>query len=397
MLFSNKFQALFRNIIILFFTGILVACGDSLKELRVTSTTLIEKTSVIQQQNTPTIIPWASPTWTIFVLPPNITPIPEEYWSSLENFSPDGIWKVSLDYPFAVSVTSLQTKKILQDLAPQTIPFTPGIIPRSYYLESWFPDSTGFIVYDVDSGYEKSAYDRLIIYQIETSQNKLQRYIFEPLEERNTAISGSVSYSPDSSLFAVIVNSQEIFILNRKAEVIQKFKPKLNNNSIITNIDWTKYGLLYEVRRTQSNDKVFQESELRIINIDEQNQSDDLLLSISGFDIVSVDPYSTRLVIYTSTKREIIIFNFQTLQFEEVLCKNIEYGYCKVVNTNNQRIFAIRNGKDGDNLYIFDWETRQLINKKYHIEEIIDWREDKQSFIVLQGEYPNTWFEFIEP
>jgi hypothetical protein len=54
-------------------------------------------------------------------------------------------------------------------------------------------------------------------------------------------------------------------------------------------------------------------------------------------------------------------------------------------------------GEQGENLYVFNWLTRQLIDKKYHIEKIIEWRQDLQSFIVQQGEYPDDWLESIKP
>jgi hypothetical protein len=88
----------------------------------------------------------------------------------------------------------------------------------------------------------------------------------------------------------------------------------------------------------------------------------------------------------------------QSQQLEDVLCTNTnEVSSCNLVNASDQHIFAIQMGVQSENFYIFDWATLKLINKKYHIENIIEWRQDLQSFIVQQGNYPDDWLESIKP
>jgi len=157
---------------------------------------------------------------------------------------------VKIDYPFAVTVTSTKTKTILRDSAPQIIPYTSGPM-RNAYVNTWFPDSSGFVLYDADTGCEKCSFDRLIIYRLDISQRKMQRYVLEPMVERNTAFWTDVSISPDGSQFAVVVNDREIYIVNRKAEVIRKIMPEPGQGDRLDWVDWTQYGLLYEISSDQ--------------------------------------------------------------------------------------------------------------------------------------------------
>jgi len=322
--------------------------------------------------------------------------------------SPDRKWEVNIEYPLAVSVTSSLTDKVLRDPAPQTVPYTPGPIPRFTYLEKWFPDSTGFILYDEDVGCEKCPFDRLIIYLLDTDQGKLQHYVLEPLLERNTAFNTDVSFSPDGSQFAVTVNDREIYIVNRKAEVIQKISLDIVKEDFFMNVDWTRYGLLYGIETPHIGDgsdpyDLF----LRKIDMTDPTRSDTLLLKTTGYGlgVLSVDPFSPRLVLYDSLAAsppniwsELIIFNMQSQQLEDVLCTNSnEVPSCDLVNASGQHIFAMKMGDQTENLYIFDWATRKLTNKKYHIEKILEWRQDLQSFIVQQGNFPDEWLESIQP
>jgi len=131
-----------------------------------------------------------------------------------------------------------------------------------------------------------------------------------------------------------------------------------------------------------------------------QTRPDVLLLHTIGWGLYveSVDPFSPRLVLYDYLPAEVpdvwsedIIFNIQSRQFEDILCTNREeVPACDIVNAGDQHLFTMRMGEQGENLYVFNWLTRQLIDKKYHIEKIIEWRQDLQSFIVQQGEYPMT-------
>jgi hypothetical protein len=336
----------------------------------------------------------------------NATPIPDGYWEFSRNLSPDRMWDVKIDYPFAVTVTSTKTKTILRDSAPQIIPYTSGPM-RNAYVNTWFPDSSGFVLYDADTGCEKCSFDRLIIYRLDISQRKMQRYVLEPMVERNTAFWTDVSISPDGSQFAVVVNDREIYIVNRKAEVIRKIMPEPGQGDRLDWVDWTQYGLLYEISSDQIGNDNPGNFDLRMIDMTNQTRPDVLLLHTIGWGLYveSVDPFSPRLVLYDYLPAEVpdvwsedIIFNIQSRQFEDILCTNREeVPACDIVNAGDQHLFTMRMGEQGENLYVFNWLTRQLIDKKYHIEKIIEWRQDLQSFIVQQGEYPDDWLESIKP
>lgn len=154
--------------------------------------------------------------------------------------SPDGNWILKLDKTVTILSTSYEQVSLKQ----------PSDAKLGEYstFKAWFPDSNGVILFDADHGCEKCAYDRLVVLLINREQMQLQRFVYEPMTERNRSFWGLISWSPDGSKFAVVVDFKELVVLDRQANIIMTLAPALASNEILDHATWTTSGLAYVIR-----------------------------------------------------------------------------------------------------------------------------------------------------
>ncbi len=343
-----------------------------------------------------------SPTPTIS-LPPNATPIPSEwrFWDTYPMSSPDGKWQVHLGDKQPISVTAVaDSSLVILDQAP---------IGEYSSFESWFPDNSGFIVLDADHGCEKCPWDRLNMYHIDAENKMLSRYTFEPASTPpQTAFWSEVSWSPDGSQLAVIVNQQEIVLLDKYAKVQHEIKPKLRGNQQLDQIFWANFGLVYTVRNVTSDNSP-QSSEIRQVDLTNLAQQEQVLTQ--GADdpfIMDSDPFSHRLMVKHDVRppdarlgwmAEVAIFNTDTRQYEEsiyVYGSWTQYPYFNYAVSDNHQLVALQLGNDEDNFFIFDWKTGEMTKKAITVDDILRWRQDLQSFIVVRSGSPTKTQEWLE-
>jgi len=95
--------------------------------------------------------------------------MPDHYISQSwdEILSPDGTMKANINQP--LKIEDRDGKILFQDANP--------LWPQ-YEFVSWFPDRTGFIIYSADQACEKCPYDRLVVYQIDKQNNRLNRFVY---------------------------------------------------------------------------------------------------------------------------------------------------------------------------------------------------------------------------
>jgi hypothetical protein len=333
---------------------------------------------------------------TEFVIPPGGTPIPTDYWQRLINVSPDGNWKVNIGQ--SIAVTSISGNITMLDEKPDLEPY--------YEFQTWFPDSSGFILFDAPTGCEKCSFDRLVIYQMDQGQQKLRHYILAPGGEKNSIFYTDVSMSPEGSRLAVITNDRQIDIINRKAEVVQVFHPVLDKNEVIVEVDWTNFGLLFTAAQGSSNLSDIR-VEIRKIDVTNADYPDTTVYRSIGSTVAieSINPSSPliilRITLFVSPPSvwsKHVIYNISTQNLGDSLCEdNQQVPECEIINSADQQYFAIKSGDQGDNLFIYNWSTLELAKKNIHIDRIIKWEQSLHSFIVEVGNDPNYWLEAITP
>jgi len=316
-----------------------------------------------------------------------------------EQFSPDhrSIIFASEDVP--VAVVSLTNLKIYQS------PSLPALGDYTNFA-SWFPDNSGFVIMDADKGCEKCSFDRLRVYQINSKNNFLQQNIFEPLKERNDSFWSNISWSPDGSSFAVVVNQQEIDILNRQAQVVEKFLPDLKTNSSwIDSANWTPYGLIYKTRYDNPYPQP-QLTELFLLDSAHAELKETRLLTSNAYpEFISYDPFSPRVIIMQDQNPEIfdnkldfVIFNLETRKLEKVI-----YTIMGGPNTNykissDSTMVGMMGNVEENNFYIYDWKSQTFFDLHMHIKDILAWDPIAQAFIVLKKDAAgHEWTEAVQP
>jgi hypothetical protein len=350
---------------------------------------------------TPTLTPAPTSTST---LPSNATPIPPDYWDWHTERSPDNQWQVHLGYQQPISVTSISDQTLVID---DKLP----LLGEYNAFESWVPDNSGFVMFDSNFGCEKCPLDRLIVYHIDAELKTLDRYIFDPALPTNYAFWQPITWSPDGTQLAVIVNEKEIFILNRQAKVVREIKPNLGKEEILDQVLWAKFGLAYTTRILTGN----QSEQIRLLNLDDVSSAEVILTEGSdGPQILAADPFSPRLMVAHSTRpfnstlgylEEIAILNVETHQYEDsvyIYGKWIQYPYYDFASSADQQLVALQLGHDEGNLFIFGWKKRQLTSTDINgtSEKIIGWRQDLQTFIVLRNQQSTSkteWLESVNP
>ena len=346
---------------------------------------------------TVTKLPSATPT---FAYPAGATPFPMSTYYDPDresSTSPNHLWEVSIEnehYP--VVITNLSDHLRILDLS------SPGS-PVSYvWFLNWFPDSSGFIMGGEDKACERCPGDRLIIYRLDSTNTRFTRYVFEPEAKRNAAFSfPTISWSPDNSQFAVPVLNLGIYILNRQAQVINKFYIN-SNNQYYYDAYWMPQGIFYKTRHYDSDWNIT--DSIYLINMSHPSISGKLLLASDAFpSIVSFDPFSPRLLIHQDSNPksqdsmvESIIFNYQTKQFEKVIFNS--YSYIYYANSDDSEETAILGNSEGDNLYLFYWKTEQLVDQHKHAVFLREWNPNLKAFIVTCFDFKgHEWTEAISP
>jgi hypothetical protein len=308
----------------------------------------------------------------------DITEVPDDYWSTREyvDLSPNGTMEVNLGQP--LSITDKAGKTLFQDAS---------ILGPYNIFESWFPDNSGFVIYDADQGCEKCSFDRLIVYQINKQKNRLDRFVFEPLTARNTAFRQRISWSPDNSQFAVIVNYKEVDILDRDVRVVQRLQIDLDKYQIIEQGVWTKYGFLYIYAATVE--------QLGLVDVGTQKQTV-LINDATGGQkgIISVDPYTPRIIIFINN--DIDVFNLETKEVEQTLYTINVYGCFSIKASDPSPYIAIL--MCDNQLHIFDWRSQSMqAISILNIEGILEWRPDLGEFVLEGNKGNHFWLEYIKP
>lgn len=327
---------------------------------------------------------------------PTITP--EAFFDLWIEHSPNGEWDAYLSPLITtVVITSTISGTSFKDNF-QVGPYN-GIV-------SWFPDNSGFIVLDANQGCQKCPFDRLTTYHIDAQAEAFLHFEFEPLLEPNTALSYQhISWSRDGSQFAIIVgefNQEQIYILDRYANVIRIVEPQLSEHQTIDQVTWFKDSLIYTVRDLGKSP---QPTEIRMINLDEQAAVESILRHEPDDPyIISASSESDYLLI--STKRlsessffgEIGVFDLKTLQFVKIIYQysGENKPYFNYVEANNRPIIGFQLYNRGDALFVFDWNTQELFNTQVPIDALLGWQEDQNSFIVVRSDRVNKHSQWIE-
>lgn len=332
-----------------------------------------------------------------FEYPLNATPYKWNWEKDYDTYhSTDFHWQIHLTYNQPISITSLLDGKTLKE----------SILGPYYRWDGWFPDNSGFIIFDADNGCEKCSYDRLNLFHIDTQSGILKRYVFEPLTERNKAFWQTIAWSPDGSQMAAIVDSTSIYIIDTKGKVIDIIKPTFEtDNTGIDQIEWTDWGLLFLARYYPP---MTQPMYLYFINMDRRDFKQELLLNSLDYPyIVSVSPFSPTLLLTrddNSTCKlgcgEFVTFNIQSKKVENVIIKyGSQYPYYDIVNSKDHSVVAIQTNSDDNNLFFFYWKQQNLKSQNIRVDKIIEWRQDLQAFIVLRSDTAsgNQWLEAIKP
>ena len=181
---------------------------------------------------------------------PKRTPLPQTNIAlDLNTYhSPNGKWDVYLpNRATAVVITSTATNSSFQD------DFELG---EYHHITSWFPDNSGFVLFDAEKGCQKCPWDKLIIYHINEESANSSHYEFEPLTERNKAFWHPIAWSQDGLKFAVIVGGdiggEKIYVLDQQATVLNQLSPQLEEKEIIDpyRLVWKKLELYGSCTRT---------------------------------------------------------------------------------------------------------------------------------------------------
>ncbi|MGB8644938.1 MAG: hypothetical protein WCF84_06855, partial [Anaerolineae bacterium] len=168
-------------------------------------------------------------------------------------------------------------------------------------------------------------YDRLIIHHIDSARGFLDHTIFDPRLEPNTAFSAVVlSWSPDGSRFAVLVGDQDIYIINRSAQVLQKISLSLKQDHQLDDLIWTSFGLVYLVDDFSAPLHPVN-TEIYLLSLDDPRHPALVLSSYNDPYILSANPRAPQLLIESSVPvdqgywAELEIFNLQTRGFEKIV------------------------------------------------------------------------------
>jgi hypothetical protein len=320
--------------------------------------------------------------------PPNGTPVPDwvSGWLSWRSPapSPDNQWEAVVRRGQPVTVQSLQDPTLI---------YTDSVPFDDYgFFQAWLPDNTSFVAFEADNGCERCPYDRLILFHINTEAGRLDRYVYEPLAERNQAFSNEPVWSSDGEQIAVIVDHKRIVILNRQAEVIDEITPNgpLEAN-IVDQVLWTSRGWVYVSRNMQDS------PQLKSIYLE---HGDGLLYS--GYDypriLAANAPY---LMISHNTHRtgfhhpgEITILNMDTHEWEETLLRyGDEYPSYTFEVATTQPLVALLDAHH--HLWIYDWS--ELHDMHRDALKFVGWREDLNAFLILWGNDDVKWLDTARP
>jgi hypothetical protein len=314
----------------------------------------------------------------------NITGMPDNYifqnWDEI--LSPDGTMIANTNQQ--IKIEDRTGKVIFQGTEP----------PGSYYdLVSWFPDSKGFVLYTADHGCEKCPFDRLVVYQIDKQNKKLKSFTLEPLSARNESFWQDISWSPDGSEFAVIVNLREVDILDRDARVVRKLQINLDEDQGIRQGVWTKYGFLY-IYDTYTANVTFEQ--LGIIDVNTQKQTTLMNDAVGEYkSIISVDPYTPRIIIVIDQgiNQNVDIYNLETKKVEQTLYPI--YGCPSLVEADPSPYVGILTC---DNKFrLFYWKTRSITDTNLKNINQIEWGPDLGEFILTGGNGNDQWVESVKP
>lgn len=344
--------------------------------------------------------PSAGPTPT---LPPSATPLPDWFpesavWGS-PVISPDGQW--------VASVRSNQPIQVWRADDPDTIITDDQPLGPYTFFRAWFPDSTAFVIVDSDRGCEKCRHDRLIVYAI--NGGALERFVYEPLAERNRAFWSAPVWSPAGDQMAVIVGGREIHVLDRAGRPIKTLTAQVTfEGDHIDEVAWTTWGLIYSVRYLPG----FPSQEILIYRDSSDAIGGDELL-FSGYDyprILSADYDSPRLIIHHGTNRpgfphsgEIVILNTETHELEDVLLTHDDqYPYYHALDAEQGHALALTDR--AGHLYIYDWRANELRDKHLRVGRLVQWRQDLGALVVMRSPenldhytWADSWLEAVAP
>ncbi|MCB9005755.1 MAG: hypothetical protein H6664_15375 [Ardenticatenaceae bacterium] len=328
----------------------------------------------------------------------HITPVPKTISDLWTSRSPNGEWDAYLSPLITTAVITSTSSRIS---------FEDNFEVGSYNsIVSWFPDNSGFIVFDANQGCSHCSYDRLTIYHIIAPTNEFSHFEFHPLLEPNTALPYQpISWSFDGLQFAIIVgefNSEQIYILDRYANVIRVIEPQLSDEETIDQVIWAEESLIYSVRNLSG---IAQSTEVRMINLNKQVTTEAILRRESDHPrILSVSPGSDYLLISTlrisvePSLGEIGVFDIKNRRFVNTIYQfyGDEYPYFDYLESDNRQIVGLQLYNKGDTLFVYDWNTQELVDTKVTIDALLGWRDDQNSFIVLRSNKLNNPIQWIE-
>ncbi len=328
---------------------------------------------------------------------PNAIPGPEISWYQYALYSSDNQWRVGLEMTQPISVTAVSDPQLeFHDDPPLALGAYPSFV-------SWFPDNSGFVIYDADRGCERCGWDRLISYQINSQGGFLRHFTFAPPAGPNSAFWNDISWSPDGTHLAAIVNNQEIYLLDRRARVMNKIRPHLAKDEIVNQVTWTHSGLVYRIENRSDPSHV--STEIRLAWLTDRTWSDRTLMhSYDSPAILSASPLHPELLIAHGADTgqgyygEVAIFDMRTGKYTQSICTWISSPPLdSAVSTDNEFVALRCHDK---HLAFFDWKTLLLSDNNVQVDAILKWRQDLGAFLVMQipdWKSDRTWIAAIKP
>jgi hypothetical protein len=337
------------------------------------------------------------------------TPVPADWLNLLglarvyeldQVLSPDGRWLVDI-----ISYEEIRGIRVVSvsDTAPTLDSRPDATLGRYLSLPSWAPDSSAVVVYGADQVAAGCPFERVIICSLDVDTNALNYMVFEPYYPPRDLRCVHTAWSPDSSRLAVTFDQREIIVLDKQAQVLQRITPELNGTSSLFGFLWTEFGLFYRV--FDNADPAEPRYELRVVAPEYPEQHRTLLSRQTRLTIVGSDPCAPRLLVreqetgYPPAETfKLLIVNVETGETEQTI--TVQGRYCDSDDSAQLPFTALQIAEVGEhcgNLWLFDWETGELVNYG-EIVALIGWRSDMQGFMVVKGTRPdNLWYETIGP
>ncbi len=382
----------------------LTACSQVViekpEEHVVTSTQLVSTVIPTNTEPTSTTVPTSTLPPTEIPSPtPTLDPIEQSFLKFLlnhinlissERLSPNGRWLVEGNLLSSISLVATEYPHQTLEL-----PLPPEIMMGSPTMLFWSPDST-ILVSQTQVGIYM--FDNIILYNLEDPE-RVETYMFDP---PGTGFLRSI-WAPDSSKLAIF-DGFKIYYLDRKANLLQTVD--FIDEGLLPGTFWPEQGLMLHEKYDYKVDETYEE--VRRYH-DVLSPSDyDLLLAQNkfSFTILSTNESDDQLLLIAYRQengivkeRYLWVFDIETREIQYEI--DFPYSFRDSSNSIQKSWVAIAVVNINDEpppyyLYIFDWETKSLVDYG-PIQTLIGWRENVDGFLVVRTLDNGGEIEVIRP